>query len=156
MPSSVNLGEKLEGFIAEAIKNGRYGSRSEILREGVRLVQEREARWARFESEIEKGIKDVEAGRTEDAEVVFDRLIEKYTALAAKPRTFVGELRSRCISLSQQPNRFPSVGRVAGHPLRKLSHGNYLIFYLVSTDRVNIVRITHGSRDWSALLVDLQ
>ena len=87
MPSSVNLGEKLEGFIAEAIKNGRYGSRSEILREGVRLVQEREARWARFESEIEKGIKDVEAGRTEDAEVVFDRLIEKYTALAAKPRT---------------------------------------------------------------------
>ena len=70
--------------------------------------------------------------------------------------TFVGELRARCISLSQQPNRFPSVGRVAGHPLRKLSHGNYHIFYLVSTDRVNIVRITHGSRDWSALLVDLQ
>ncbi len=44
MASSVNLGEQLEAFITEAVKNGRYGSRSEVLREGVRLVQERENR----------------------------------------------------------------------------------------------------------------
>ena len=87
MASSVNLGAKLEGFIAEAVKNGRYGSRSEVLREGVRLVQEREARWARFESEIMKGVRDVEADRMEDAEAVFDRLTAKYSALAAKRRT---------------------------------------------------------------------
>jgi len=74
MPSSVNLGEKLEAFIAEAVKNGRYGSRSEVLREGVRLVQEREAQWARFEAEIQKGLDDVEAGRVRDAEEVFDEL----------------------------------------------------------------------------------
>ena len=35
MPSSVNLGEQLETFISEAVKTGRYGSRSEVLREGV-------------------------------------------------------------------------------------------------------------------------
>lgn len=53
MASSVNLGEQLENFITDAVKNGRYGSRSEVLREGVRLVQEREARWARYEAEID-------------------------------------------------------------------------------------------------------
>ena len=84
MASSVNLGEQLEAFITEAVKNGRYGSRSEVLREGVRLVQEREAKWARFEAEIQKGIDDADAGRTEDADVVFKRLIDKYTAMAAK------------------------------------------------------------------------
>lgn len=52
MASSVNLGAQLEAFITEAVKNGRYGSRSEVLREGVRLVQEREARWARYEADV--------------------------------------------------------------------------------------------------------
>jgi antitoxin ParD1/3/4 len=84
MASSVNLGEQLEAFITEAVKTGRYGSRSEVLREGVRLVQEREAAWARLETEIQKGIDDVEAGRTEPLEVVGARLRRKYQAMAAK------------------------------------------------------------------------
>jgi antitoxin ParD1/3/4 len=82
MASSVNLGEQLEAFITEAVKTGRYGSRSEVLREGVRLVQEREAAWTRLEAEIQKGIDDAVAGRSEDADVVFDRLIAKYSATA--------------------------------------------------------------------------
>ncbi len=86
MPSSVNLGEKLEAFISEAVKGGRYGSRSEVLREGVRLVQEREALMARAMAEIQKGIDDIEAGRSEDLEVVADRLQRKYRAMAAKRR----------------------------------------------------------------------
>jgi antitoxin ParD1/3/4 len=83
MASSVNLGEQLEAFITEAVKRGRYGSRSEVLREGVRLVQEREAAWTRLEAEIQEGLDDIDAGRTEDLEVVFDRLIKKYSDLAA-------------------------------------------------------------------------
>lgn len=86
MASSVNLGEQLEAFITEAVKNGRYGSRSEVLREGVRLVQEREARWARFDAEIQKGLDDLDAGRSEDADIVFRRLIDKYEAMAEKKR----------------------------------------------------------------------
>ncbi len=46
MTISVDLGEKLEAFVTDLVENGRYGSKSEILREGVRLVQEREARLA--------------------------------------------------------------------------------------------------------------
>jgi antitoxin ParD1/3/4 len=84
MASSVNLGEQLEAFITEAVKRGRYGSRSEVLREGVRLVQEREAAWAQLDAEIQKGIEDIEAGRTEPLEVVGARLRKKYQAMAAK------------------------------------------------------------------------
>lgn len=62
MASSVNLGDQLEGFITRAVKTGRYGSRSEVLREGVRLVQEREAKWARFEAEIGKGLDSLDRG----------------------------------------------------------------------------------------------
>lgn len=86
MASSVNLGEQLEAFITEAVKNGRYGSRSEVLREGVRLVQEREAKWARFEAEIQNGIDAADRGELHDADEVFDRLVRKYEAMAAKRR----------------------------------------------------------------------
>jgi antitoxin ParD1/3/4 len=84
VPSSVNLGEQLEAFITEAVKTGRYGSRSEVLREGVRLVQEREQRLAKLDAALSKGVADGEAGRVTDAEIVFDRLIRKYEAMAAK------------------------------------------------------------------------
>lgn len=83
MPSSVNLGEQLEAFIGEAVRQGRYGSRSEVLREGVRLVQEREAKWVRFEAEVRKGLDDLDAGRSQDADAVLDRLRRKYEAMAA-------------------------------------------------------------------------
>lgn len=84
MASSVNLGDQLEAFITDAVKRGRYGSRSEVLREGVRLVQEREAQLEKIKEAVARGIADAEAGRVTDAEVVFERLIRKYEAMAAK------------------------------------------------------------------------
>jgi antitoxin ParD1/3/4 len=84
MASSVNLGDQLETFITDAVKNGRYGSRSEVLREGVRLVQEREKRLARLDEALMKGVADGDAGRVTDAEIVFERLIRKYEAMAAR------------------------------------------------------------------------
>jgi antitoxin ParD1/3/4 len=46
MPNSFDLGNQLESFIAELVKSGRYNSKSEASREGVRLLQERDARFA--------------------------------------------------------------------------------------------------------------
>ncbi len=75
MASSVNLGEQLEAFITEAVKKGRYGSRSEVLREGVRLVQEREAKWARFEAEMRDAIAQADAGDTIPLDEAFERVL---------------------------------------------------------------------------------
>ncbi|HEV2954775.1 MAG TPA: type II toxin-antitoxin system ParD family antitoxin [Xanthobacteraceae bacterium] len=86
MPSSVDLGPQLEKLVAKLVKSGRYNSRSEILREGVRLVQEREAKLAALDAAITRGIADAEAGRVKPLAKVFDRLEARYRRLATKGR----------------------------------------------------------------------
>lgn len=77
---SADLGRQLEAFVADLVETGRYNSKSEVLREGVRLIQERETRLAALDASIMRGIADVDAGRTKDAGAVFDRLEAKYRA----------------------------------------------------------------------------
>lgn len=74
MPISVDLGKKLEEAVAELVAEGRYGSKSEVLREGVRLVQEREKRLAVLDAKIAEGLADIEAGRVLTHEKVFAEL----------------------------------------------------------------------------------
>ncbi|HMC92202.1 MAG TPA: type II toxin-antitoxin system ParD family antitoxin [Allosphingosinicella sp.] len=81
---SADLGQQLEAFVTRLVDDGRYDSKSEVLREGVRLVQEREARLAAIEAAIARGLADVEAGRTKPAEEVFDRLEAKYRAMSGR------------------------------------------------------------------------
>ncbi len=84
MAISADLGANLEAVVEDLVKNGRYNSKSEVLREGVRLVQEREAALRRLDAALARGLADIEAGRTKPAEEVFDRLIAKYEAMAKK------------------------------------------------------------------------
>lgn len=78
---SADLGQQLETFVAGLVETGRYNSKSEVLREGVRLIQERETRLAALQHSLNRGIEDAEAGRTKPAEDVFDRLEAKYQAM---------------------------------------------------------------------------
>ena len=41
---NVSVGDRWEGFVASIVAQGRYGSASEVVREGLRLVEEREAK----------------------------------------------------------------------------------------------------------------
>ena len=75
MASSVDLGSQLENFVDELVKGGRYNSRSEILREGVRLIHEREARLAALDASIARGVADAEAGRVHDLDAVAARFV---------------------------------------------------------------------------------
>lgn len=78
MAISADLGAHLEGVVRELVGTGRYNSKSEVLREGVRLVEERERRLAALDAALAKGIADADAGRVKPAEEVFDRLEAKY------------------------------------------------------------------------------
>ena len=80
MASSVDLGNQLESVVSQLVKAGRYNSRSEILREGVRLVHEREVRMAALDAAIGRGIADADAGRVHDLDDVAARLDAKYAA----------------------------------------------------------------------------
>lgn len=84
MAISAELGETLEKAVTELVSSGRYNSKSEVLREGVRLVQEREARLKALHEAIERGIASADAGRVEDADVFLDRLERKYGSMAGE------------------------------------------------------------------------
>lgn len=78
---SADLGKQLENYIQKLVDTGRYGSKSEVLREGVRLVQDRETRLAALDASIMRGLADADAGRTHTAEDVFSELRKRYKAM---------------------------------------------------------------------------
>jgi antitoxin ParD1/3/4 len=80
---SADLGQQLEQFVARLVETGRYNSKSEVLRAGVRLIHEHETRLASLDASIARGLADADAGRTAPVDTAFDRLEAKYRAIAA-------------------------------------------------------------------------
>ena len=79
MAISAELGENLEKVVADLVENGRYNSKSEVLREGVRLVQEREARLKELQDSIQLAIAQIDAGLGLSEAEVFDELERRYS-----------------------------------------------------------------------------
>ncbi|OAN52305.1 CopG family transcriptional regulator [Paramagnetospirillum marisnigri] len=50
---NVSVGERWESFVEQAVRTGRYGSASEVVREGLRLVEEREAKLGALRAMLE-------------------------------------------------------------------------------------------------------
>ncbi|WP_136686206.1 type II toxin-antitoxin system ParD family antitoxin [Falsirhodobacter xinxiangensis] len=75
---SADLGQHLESFVSSLVETGRYNSKSEVLREGIRLIQEREARLVLLDQAIARGVADAEAGRVSAASEVLARLEAKF------------------------------------------------------------------------------
>jgi antitoxin ParD1/3/4 len=68
MPTrNVNLTDHFDKFIAKRVKSGRFSNASEVVREGLRLLEQREAeekarlKWLQEAAQV--GIDDMEAGR---------------------------------------------------------------------------------------------
>ena len=82
MPSSYAIGDHFEQFIKAQLESGRYSSASEIVRDALRLMEEREQlrqiQLEQFRQQIRAGI---DSGPGIPAEGVFDRLSAKYQAM---------------------------------------------------------------------------
>jgi antitoxin ParD1/3/4 len=86
MAVSADLGKTLEKFVTKLVATGRYHSKSEVLREGVRLIQERETRLAALDASIARGIADADKGRVKSTLEVFDGLESRLKANAKANR----------------------------------------------------------------------
>jgi antitoxin ParD1/3/4 len=75
---NVSLTKELEALVADKVKTGRYLSASEVVREALRLLEERdrikEMRLVELRKEIQKGL---DSGDSVDGELVFERLRAK-------------------------------------------------------------------------------
>ena len=78
---NVSVGQEFEEYVRAKVKSGDYASVSEVVRDGLRLMQEKEqlfeARLQSLRGEIQKGIDQVERGEVRDGETVMAELRAK-------------------------------------------------------------------------------
>ncbi|WP_431275249.1 type II toxin-antitoxin system ParD family antitoxin [Variovorax ureilyticus] len=84
MPSSYVLGNHFEGFVRQQIDSGRYQSASEVIRDGLRLLEERtayqQAKLEALRADIQAGI---ESGPGRPLAEVDGKLRSRYREWAA-------------------------------------------------------------------------
>lgn len=70
--TSITIGDELNEFVAGQVESGRYGSASEVVRAGLRLLEEHEAKLKALRAALREG---EESGTP--AEFDFDAFIER-------------------------------------------------------------------------------
>ncbi|AOG02193.1 hypothetical protein BSY18_2735 [Blastomonas sp. RAC04] len=81
---NVSIGERWETYVEALLKTGRYGSASEIVREGLRLVEEREAKLAALRETIDAAIAEDKWHTMEEVEAQLEADLDAWEAKAAK------------------------------------------------------------------------
>ncbi|MDK2755459.1 MAG: type II toxin-antitoxin system ParD family antitoxin [Blastomonas fulva] len=81
---NVSIGERWETYVEALLKTGRYGSASEIVREGLRLVEEREAKLVALRETIDAAIAEDKWYTMEEVEAQLEADLDAWEAKAAK------------------------------------------------------------------------
>jgi plasmid stabilization system protein ParE len=84
-----------------------------------------------------------------DLERIGDNLAQ---ASPARALEFIRELRACCEGLADMPERFQLVPRYERLGVRRRVHGDYLIFYRIGSEAVEVLHILHGAMDYERLL----
>jgi addiction module RelE/StbE family toxin len=66
--------------------------------------------------------------------------------------SFVEELLNRCLALADTPRAYPLVPRYERFGIRRCVHGNYLIFYRLRPEQIEVIHVLQGARDIEVLL----
>ena len=87
---NVNLGPVFDRFIADLLQSGHYQSQSEVVREGLRMLKEREElkrlRMGELRREIARGGEQADKGELVDGDEAFRRVRAK----SARRRSMTG------------------------------------------------------------------
>ncbi len=81
---NVSVGERWEGYVEALLKTGRYGSASEIVREGLRLVEERESKLNALRETIDASIAEDKWFTLEEVEAQLEADLDAWEAEAGK------------------------------------------------------------------------
>ncbi|MGB7183088.1 MAG: type II toxin-antitoxin system ParD family antitoxin [Burkholderiaceae bacterium] len=68
--TSIVLGDHFESFIATQLQDGRYGSTSEVVRQGLRLLEEHEQKVAALRQALIDGENSGSAGKLDMQEII--------------------------------------------------------------------------------------
>lgn len=83
MPTSVALGSYFEKFLKKQLQSGRYNNASEVVRAGLRLLEDLEKQNALRLADLRAAIKaGMDSGVGKPANEIFDRLEAKYARRA--------------------------------------------------------------------------
>lgn len=81
MASKLELGGDWDGYVDGLVRDGRFETRTDVLREGVRLVRERESWQKMVDEAVAEGLADIDAGRVHSLEDVRAEMIERFQVL---------------------------------------------------------------------------
>ena len=70
----------------------------------------------------------------------------------ARAASFVDELTARCEDLGNMPKAYPLVPRYKRFGIRRRVYGEYLIFYRVGKETVEVLHVIQGAQDYEAML----
>ena len=81
---NVSIGERWERYIEQLLANGRYASASEIMREGLRLVEEREQKLGALQETINASIERGGAHSIKDVRASVKAALDKWEKKSAR------------------------------------------------------------------------